>query len=459
MNLNDFKILIVDDEEEYLEVLSLILQSKGYNTETTNSPQIALDILMKKPFDLVLSDLIMDGMSGMDLLKKMKLFDIEVDFIMVTGYGSISNAVEAIKEGAFSYFIKGSDPEELLAEISKLARLQKVHPKEVEVSNQPLLKTKNKEMQHILSILQKVSKTDISILLTGKSGVGKEVFARYIHDHSQRVSQKFVPINCAALSKNLLESELFGHEKGAFTGANQRRIGRFEEANNGTLFLDEMGEMDHETQVKLLRVLESKSIERVGGNENIPVNIRLITATNRDLAAEVESGHFRKDLFYRINAINIEIPPLSQRKEDIFAFFDYFVQQFEERYQKSIKGYDSSVTELLQTYEFPGNIRELKNMVERGVVLTDDGYLKRQDLLESTSCEPMSVTDLSIGSASMKELTIGNQSLRELRKEAEKQYIILVLKTYKSDLNKTAEQLDITKRQLFNKIKEFDIKY
>lgn len=449
MEHNDFKILIVDDEEEYLEVLSLILSSKGYNTATASSGKEALELLVKEPFDLVLSDLIMDKMTGMELLKKVKLLDIPVKFIMVTGYGSIRNAVEAIKNGAFSYFIKGADPEQLIEEIAKLVKIKNIHKKDEIEDGEPLLTTINKEMQHVLSILKKVSCTDISILLTGESGVGKEVYAKYIHDHSLRNANPFVPVNCAALSLSILESELFGHEKGAFTGAGVKRIGRFEEADKGTLFLDEIGEINNDIQVKLLRVLESRSIERVGGNERIPVDIRLITATNKNLAVEMQSENFRKDLFYRINAICVEIPPLRQRKEDIFAFFDYFVKKFKSKYQKSISGFDDSIKHFLLNYDFPGNIRELRNIVERLVILSGDGLLKGEDLPDTFTSESAITSDMSVG----------NQSLKELRKEVEKKYISLVLETYNSDLTKAAEHLNITKRQLFNKIKEFDIKY
>lgn len=449
MERNNFRILIVDDEEEYLEVLSLILKSKGYDTETASSAEEALDLLMKRSFDLILSDLIMDKMNGMELLKKLKVLDISVDFIMVTGYGSISNAVEAIKNGAFSYFIKGSDPQELVDEISKLAAIKNVPKRCKQSHHEPILTTQNKEMQQVLSILHKTSGTDISILLTGESGVGKEVYAKYIHDHSMRKANPFVPVNCAALTKSLLESELFGHEKGAYTGASEKRMGRFEEANKGTLFLDEIGEINNDIQVKLLRVLESRTIERVGGNSRIPVDIRLITATNKNLAVEIQNGSFRKDLFYRINAISIEIPPLRHRKEDIMTFFHYFLDLFQQKYHKSINGWDDSIKHFLQTYEFPGNIRELRNIVERLVILSDNGFLTGGDLPETNYDEPIVNYDPNIR----------NQSLKELRKEVEKKYITLVLESYNADLSKAAGHLDITKRQLFNKIKEFSIKY
>ncbi|AGK53713.1 sigma-54-dependent transcriptional regulator [Bacillus sp. 1NLA3E] len=451
MKYSNFKILIVDDEEEYLEVLSLILHSKGYKIETAFSGKEALELLMKKHFDLVLSDLIMDKMTGMELLKKIKSLNIPVDFIMVTGYGSINNAVEAIKNGAFSYFIKGADPQELVDEITKLATIKSV-PKINEMDfNQPLLTTRNTGVQNVLSILNKVSGTDISILLTGESGVGKEVYAKYIHDYSQRKTNPFVPVNCAALSSSLLESELFGHEKGAYTGAGERRIGRFEEANKGTLFLDEIGEINNDIQVKLLRVLEGRTIERVGSNGEIPVDIRLITATNKNLATGIQTGDFRKDLFYRINAISVEIPPLRFRNEDILPFFDYFVNKFQQKYQKSINGVEDSIKQFLKNYKFPGNIRELRNIVERLVILSDNGLLRGEDLPETFMSE--------VESAIAIDKSPGSQSLKELRKEVEKNYITLVLETYNSDLFKTAEHLDITKRQLFNKIKEFGIKY
>lgn len=449
MEHRPFKILIVDDEADYLEVLRLILTAKGYQTETVSSSKEALECLLSKPFDLVLSDLIMPKMSGMELLKKVKMLQIPVEFIMVTGYGSISNAVEAIKNGAFSYFIKGDDPEELLGEIAKLAEIKCIPRKDKFDYTAPLLTTNNAEMQHVLSILQKVSKTDISVLLTGESGVGKEVYAKFIHDQSQRKSYPFVPVNCAALSVSVLESELFGHEKGAFTGATTKRIGRFEEANHGTLFLDEIGEIHNDIQVKLLRVIESKTIERVGGNERIPVDIRFICATNKNLSAEIQARNFRKDLFFRINAISVEIPPLRQRKEDISAFFEYFVNKFQQKYQKRINGFDASIDHFLQTYDFPGNIRELRNIVERLVILSADDRLKGADLPETFAME----------SPFSNDVMVGNQSLKELRKEVERKYITLVLETYNADLTKASEHLGITKRQLFNKIKEFEIKY
>ncbi|WP_042357678.1 sigma-54-dependent transcriptional regulator [Bacillus rubiinfantis] len=447
MRETNFKILIVDDEEDYLEVLNLILTSKGYYTEMASSAKQALECLQTQTFDLVLSDLIMPEMSGMELLKKIKILQIPTEFIMVTGYGTISNAVKAIKQGAFSYFIKGADPEDLLQEIEKLAHIKRIPKEDKQRYSKPILTTNNPEMQHVLSILQKVAETDISVLLTGESGVGKEVYARYIHNQSQRKEQPFVAVNCAALSISILESELFGHEKGSFTGAVTKRIGRFEEAHNGTLFIDEIGEIHNDIQVKLLRVIENRTIERVGGNEHIPVNIRLITATNKNLGAEIQAENFRKDLFYRINAISIDIPPLRHRREDIESFFSYFVEKFQEQYQKTIYSIDDAIFHFLKSYSFPGNIRELRNIVERLVILSVDGSLHGEDLPDT------------VDSAFPYDVNIGNQSLKELRKEAERRYILLVLETYNANLTKTAEHLGITKRQLFNKIKEFEIKY
>ena len=333
MKKNLFKILIVDDEPEHQEVMDMILSSKGYSTKTCASGLEALEILKKSHFDLVLTDFIMPEMSGMELLKLIKSTYPDVEVIVITGYGTIQNAVEAMKEGAFSYIIKGSDPEEMIGEVEKIFRLKTLE-EENEILKEAqkehyMLESKSKLFQEVLCIARKSATANVNVLLLGESGVGKEVIARYIHQHSERSKKHFMAVNCHALPDNLLEAELFGYEKGAFTGAIESRKGKFEAANGGTLFLDEIGDISLSTQVKLLRVLETKEIERIGSNRSIDLDFRLISATNKNLVQEIENGSFREDLFYRLSTIVIEVPPLRKRKEDLEMFIQFFIKQAE----------------------------------------------------------------------------------------------------------------------------------
>ena len=444
-------VLIVDDEEEYQTVLSLILKREGYQTICASSVEQAIDKLSQRQVDVIVSDLIMGEKSGLDLLKMVHRHYPAIEFILITGYGSYATAVEAIKEGAFSYFAKGSDPDELIRELEKLSDLKAIKKEQSLLTEGPLLRSNNRTIQEIFKTLDKISQTDITVLLSGESGVGKEIFARYIHDHSQRSNKRYVSVNCSSLSKNLLESELFGYEKGAFTGADDTYIGRFEYADNGTLFLDEIGEIDLETQVKLLRVLETQVIERVGSKIPIKLNNRLVSATNKDLSNEIKNKHFREDLYYRLNAISIEIPPLRRRREDISMFVDHFVNHFKHKYNKQITGADNQVTVFFNTYDFPGNIRELRNIVERLVVLSESDKLSEKDLPSFDFSLQETNSELSV-------LTT-EHTLKTLRQEVEKKYIIKLLETYNGDLTKVSTHLGITRRHLLNLVKDLAIKY
>ena len=444
-------VLIVDDEEEYQTVLSLILKREGYQTICASSVEQAIDKLSQRPVDVIVSDLIMGEKSGLDLLKMVHRHYPAIEFILITGYGSYATAVEAIKEGAFSYFAKGSDPDELIRELEKLSDLKAIKKEQSLLTEGPLLRSNNRTIQEIFKTLDKISQTDITVLLSGESGVGKEIFARYIHDHSQRSNKRYVSVNCSSLSKNLLESELFGYEKGAFTGADDTYIGRFEYADNGTLFLDEIGEIDLETQVKLLRVLETQVIERVGSKIPIKLNNRLVSATNKDLSNEIKNKHFREDLYYRLNAISIEIPPLRRRREDISMFVDHFVNYFKHKYNKQITGADNQVAVFFNTYDFPGNIRELRNIVERLVVLSESDKLSEKDLPSFDFSLQETNSELSV-------LTT-EHTLKTLRQEVEKKYIIKLLETYNGDLTKVSTHLGITRRHLLNLVKDLAIKY
>ncbi|HHV38011.1 MAG TPA: sigma-54-dependent Fis family transcriptional regulator [Tepidimicrobium sp.] len=450
--MKDFKILVVDDEYKHQEVLQMILENEGYTVHACSSAEEALNNIEKENYDLVLTDLKMKNMNGLELLDEIKHIDKGIEVILVTGYGTVESAVQAMKKGAFSYFIKSHNPESLLMDIEKITRIKKLEKDNRIFRNQTrkedyVFDSKNKNFQQILDIARKAADSDLSILILGESGTGKEVLARYIHEASPRNEGHFVPVNCHMFTEGLLESELFGHERGAFTGAIERRIGRFEEADGGTLFLDEIGDMPLSTQIKLLRAIETKSIERIGSNRCIPVDLRFISATNRDISKALEEGDFREDLYYRINAITIEIPPLRDRREDLPHLIDFFFSKIESELKKRVIEIEDGVKEFLLNYNYPGNIRELKNIIERLVVLSEGGIVKVKDLpIDNKKLDLTGSFNSSIG------------SLKEARKQFEAKYVKMVLDKYDGNVTKASQCLEITTRQLYNKISEYGLR-
>lgn len=451
MNDKKFKILVVDDERQYVEVINMILQSEGYDTTVASSGEEALEKFKKEKFNLVLSDLQMDGINGIQVLEEIKKNHKNTFVILITGYGTIKNAVEAIKKGAFSYIIKGSNPADLLSEIEKVKKECKVIVDEEpsDFNSEFLLKTNNPKLKKILEIAKKAAAANVNVLITGESGTGKEVMARYIYENSERKDKKFVAVNCQSFSSTLLESELFGHEKGAFTGAINKRIGRFEEAHGGTLFLDEVGDIDLNTQVKLLRALENRTIEKIGSNKSIDVDFRLICATNKDLETSIEKKEFREDLFYRINTISIHLPSLRERKEDLPMLIDFFLKKSAVKYNKEIFQIDDKVMKQLLEYEYKGNIRELKNILDKLVILSEQGHIKYEFYKDKTYVKEESSNLLN---------TEDIKPLKEIKREAEAEYIKKVLDILNGNITKSAEYLDISRRQLFNKIVEYKVK-
>lgn len=446
-----FKILIVDDEKEHRETYKMLLESRGFIIGEAQSGDEALNILESEYYPIVLCDVVMPGLSGIEVLKRIKKSYNSIEVIMVTGYGGVENAVEAMKLGAYGYFIKGHNPEELLIEISKAKKVLNLEIKNNIISTSKdtqryLYQSKNPKMKKLLNVLEDVAMANTNVLLLGESGVGKEIIAQRIHDMSKRASIPLIPINCQYYSANLLESELFGHEKGAFTGANEKRIGRFEEANGGTVFLDEIGEVSLETQVKFLRVLDNKVIERMGSNKQIKVDFRLICATNKNLAREIKNGNFREDLFYRINTITIEIPPLRERKEDIFDMIHFFIDNYKREFKKDITKIDSDTLEYLLNYNYPGNIRELRNMIERMFVLSKDGILKMENIV-SNNAKTNGMND-----------EFGIMDFNLARQNFEQEFLIKALKLNQNNITKTAEAIGLSKRQLFNKINEYKLR-
>lgn len=450
----DLKILIVDDEEAYCDVLGMILQTEGFiQVRQCIKSKDVLDILKSEDFDLILSDLIMPEMDGVALLKAVKKIRPNIFFIMLTAYGTIQNAVEAMKLGAFTYVIKGSDPEELLKEIRNIRKLKQAQSKEAsnpeEKGGDYMLQTKSSLFREVLNMASKAARSDVNILILGESGAGKEVIAQYIHNESSRRKNSFYATNCHTFSDSLLESELFGHEKGSFTGALTTRIGRFEAAQSGTLFLDEIGDVPLTTQAKLLRVIETKRINRIGSNEEIKVDFRLISATNKDLAKEIREGNFREDLFYRLSTIIIQVPPLRQRKEDLPELVNYFVKKAQGTLGYETVDIDKDVMDFLLHYNYPGNVRELKNIIDRMVVLSDNGHVKAGNISNLLN---ISEPD------HMEDIFESNFSLRDIRREVESKYIENVLRKNSYNITKSAKDLDISTRHLFNKILEYGIR-
>ncbi len=449
----DLKILVVDDEGAYCDVLSMILKTEGYQVRQCTKSKEVIDILKTEDFDLIISDLIMPEMDGLALLKTVKKYREDIYFIMLTAYGTIDNAVKAMKQGAFTYVIKGSDPEGLLKEIQNICKLKQIQSKEAgdpaDQNAEFMTHTKSRLFQDVMSVASKAARSDVNILILGESGAGKEFIAQFIHKESNRSKNGFYATNCHTFSDGLLESELFGHEKGSFTGALATRIGRFEAAQSGTLFLDEIGDVPLSTQAKLLRAIETKKINRIGSNDEIKVDFRLISATNKDLAKEIREGNFREDLFYRLSTIIIQVPPLRNRKEDLPELIDHFVKKAQNTLGYEKIAIDKEVMDFLMQYNYPGNVRELKNMVDRMVVLSDNGHIK-----------PDSINNLLYkGEADdLEGLFESNYTLRDIRREVETKYIENVLQKNQYNITKSAKDLDISTRHLFNKISEYGIK-
>lgn len=445
-----FKILIVDDDDDYRETYRMLLTRKGYCIDAASSAKDALAMMEKEFYPLIITDIMMPGKDGVSFLKEVKeIYEKNVEVIMVTGYGSIETAVQTMKIGAFGYFIKSHNPEELIIEIEKVQKIFSLqNTSKINKDNEMgkyLCISKNEKMQKVFEMVNLVAASNSNVLITGESGVGKEIVAQLIHGRSSRANMPFIPINCRYFSSSLIESELFGHEKGAFTGATSKRIGHLEEANGGTIFLDEIGDMDEGTQVKLLRVLETKRIERIGSNRLIDVDFRLVSATNKNLVKAVESGRFREDLYYRINTIEIEVPPLRERREDLEDLINFFVNRFNRETGKGITAIDYDTKKFLLNYNYPGNIRELKNIIERLVVLSSGCVLKSE-----------------AGSGARKSRIDGEDeetlTYKEAKQNFEKSYIVRVLKKCGNNITHAANVMEISRRQLFNKIVELELK-
>ncbi|MBI5591853.1 MAG: sigma-54-dependent Fis family transcriptional regulator [Deltaproteobacteria bacterium] len=454
-------ILIVDDEKNYPLILSAVLQDVGYETLTANSGMEALEILnhANADVDLVLTDMKMPVMDGIELLEKIKAINPHLPVMMMTAYGTVEKAVEAMQKGAYNYILKPFDNEGLIIFVKKAIDMYQVVKENLRLRdvvetryNFGNIVGKSKRMQEVFELIKKMAPSSATVLIEGESGTGKELVAKSIHFNSPRKDRPFIAVNCSALSENLLESELFGHEKGAFTGAIAMKKGRFELADGGTLFLDEIGELSQNLQVKLLRVLQERAFERVGGVKPVPVNIRIIAATNKNLKHETEQGRFREDLYYRLNVLYLALPPLRERVEDIRLLVDHMIEKYasERRPGQQVTGVDQEVDRLLYGYNWPGNVRELENAIERAMVLCPGNIIRVSDLPKEFK--------KSIGHSLHLDGISDNAKLYETLDMVEKAMIERALAISRNVQSHAADLLGIGKSGLNQKIKKYGIK-
>jgi len=450
-----FRILIADDEQVQREMLEGFLVKQGYGVGIAGDGSQALEKFKGGAFDLVLTDYRMPGMDGIQLLKELKRLNPEVMVVVLTAFGSVGTAVAAMKEGAYDYLNKPIDLEELLLLIRRVEKEVGLSRENRELREQLREKFKvdfiisaSRRMEEALNLVKRVAPSQATVLILGESGTGKELIARAIHYSSPRAERPLVKVNCAALPENLLESELFGHEKGAFTGAVGRRIGRFEQADQGTIFLDEIGDLSPSLQSKLLRVLQEKEFERVGSSQTLKADVRVIAATNHNLEEAIQKGTFREDLYYRLNVVTLSLPPLRERKEDIPPLIEHFLKKYSRENQKPVVSLSKEAKDLLMNYHYPGNVRELENIIERAVVLSRGDSITTQDL-------PLNLRESKVEDL-MKEAA-GGRSLRETLEEIERLRITQALEKSHGVQTKAAEELGISERVLRYKMKKYGI--
>jgi DNA-binding NtrC family response regulator len=446
------KILVVDDEKIIRESISFILKKEGISVVEAANGKEAYEKLLNESFDLIITDLEMPEMKGIELLDKAMQVNPQSLVVIITAYGSLETAIAALRKGASDYILKPIEFEELLVKIHRLLEhrklaleiqyLRKELHREYDFSN---LVGKSPEMQKVFDTIQKVSMTDSTVLISGKSGTGKELVARAIHFNSLRASKPFIAVNAGAIPETLIESELFGHKKGAFTGAVADKAGYFKAADGGTLLLDEISEMPTQLQVKLLRAIEQREITPVGMSTPIPIDVRIIASTNRDLRKEVEEGRFRQDLFYRLNVVEIHLPSLSERKADIPLLIEHFVEKYKKEMRKNIKGVDNNVMRLLMQHEWKGEIRELENIIERAVIFCTSDFISTEHLPDFLHAETM----ISVPGDKV--------SLETAINDFEKQYILTILRKNNFDKESTAKELHISLPTLYRRIKDLGI--
>ena len=444
------KILLVEDDEDFGRSLALILKHKGYIPQWTGSGEQALSVLAEKHFDVVITDMLMPGMSGLEFLRQFReTYGTDTPIVMITGYGSVTEAVEAMKSGAFGYFLKPVNQEEICLTIEKALEMGRLKNEnlmlrqEIKESKGDLFVGESPRIQRLFDEAAALAKSDVNVLITGESGSGKEVLARFIHERSSRAARPFLAINCQAYALSLIESELFGYRGGSFTGAKAKgKIGKIESAAGGTLFLDEIGDLDPSIQVKLLRVLETRTIEPVGGTASIPVDFRLISATNQDLGGRIAEKQFREDLYYRINTVKLVVPPLRERKEDIPALAAHFIQRFGSEQKKGPLKLTKAAELRLLGHDWPGNIRELKNAMEAAVALAKGSQIDVESLrVEGEASEPV----------------FFGMTFNAARKNFERNYFQSQYDACTGNISEISRRTGVDRKQLYKKLYEYAI--
>ena len=445
------KILIIDDEKEICESMKMILEYEGYEANFSTSAIQGLKTLEVNPPGCLLLDIQMPEMNGFEVLKRVKESSPSISVIIISAHGSVENAIKATRLGAFDFIEKPIDRDKLLISVRNAIEQVKLLTENIEIKKSLEgsgdILGQSKSIKSILELIEKVAPLDTRVLITGENGTGKELVARAIHKKSQRKDKPFIEVNCAAIPNELIESELFGHEKGSFTGAFNQRIGRFELANKGTIFLDEVGDMSPQTQAKVLRAIEDGKIERVGGGKKIDVDVRIISATNKDLPEEIQKEKFREDLYHRLNVIPILVPPLRERKDDIPILVEAFAKEITTRHKKPPVKFLDDALKLLQEMSWSGNVRELKNIVERIIIIIDKREITRSDI------EFL----LKPGQTSMDDIIDESNSFQEFKEKAERAFILKQLNENGWNISKTAELLDIQRSHLYNKMKKYGI--
>ncbi len=432
------KIIVVEDEVEYGWLISKFLREKGHSVDHVSSGNLAMEFIDKQHYDLIILDLLLPDMNGMDILKKVKENHSIQEVVVITGHGTIKIAVEAMKLGAFDFLAKPCSLEEVELVVKKVEDMLRLKRENSLLKSEKRLMEEDMivaspAMKNVMDIIGRIACSDCSVIIQGESGVGKELIAKLIHSLSDRKDKPFVAINISAIPNELLEAELFGYEKGAFTGASNQKAGFMELAKEGTLFLDEITDLDLKLQAKLLRAIEEKKFYRLGGRREVESNVRIICATNKDIKKLVEEGLFREDLYYRLNTIEIRVPPLRERKEDIIQLAEYFLDKFCRKYNKKIKGFTERAKTALLSYHYPGNVRELRNIIERAVLLCDEALIQENHLNISFHRKPDSL------------------------KETERIKIEEVLRRVNFDKRKAAELLDIPLRTFYRKLKKYNL--
>ena len=448
------KILVVDDEDIIRESLSFVLKKEGYAVEEAENGKAAYNKLLDQPFDLVITDIEMPQMKGTQLIEEIEKLNIQTSIIVITAFGSLDTAITALRNGAADYILKPVEFDELLIKVKRLFEVKnlllenRILKKEIQRNYDfEDIVGRSPSIRKVYEMIQTVAETDSSVLITGKSGTGKELVARSLHFKSKRQDKPFVAVNCGAIAENLIESELFGHKKGAFTGAISDKEGLIKAADGGTLFLDEISELPLPLQVKFLRAIQEREVTPVGSTIALPVNVRIIASTNRELKEEIKAERFREDLYYRLNVIEIPLPSLKEREEDIPLLADHFLNKYRAEMNKNIKGIDNEAIRALISYEWKGEVRELENVMERAVIFCKNDFITLKDLPETFSQASSSVDFSKLG------------SLEVAIRRFEKEYILKALESNSNDKEKTSELLQVGLSTLYRKLKELDISH